>query len=146
MNESAWNGGGAGYRAAIEQALTDAHRGAFQVLIVWSLDRLTRGGAEQALTLIRRFRESPAGRGSQRPGALAVAGRHGGRSGELRWLGCANGKRQTKRARQGGIGASEGGRSAGRKAVRGARSQAKKALGDLPIGQGVRDGTAQRVT
>jgi DNA invertase Pin-like site-specific DNA recombinase len=58
VNESAWNGGGAGYRAAIEQALTDAHRGAFQVLIVWSLDRLTRGGAEQALTLIRRFRES----------------------------------------------------------------------------------------
>ena len=35
----------------------DAYRGEFRVLIVWALDRLTRGGAEDALRLIRQFRE-----------------------------------------------------------------------------------------
>lgn len=58
VDESAWNGGGAKYRAAIDEALAAAHRGAFQVLIVWSLDRLTRGGVEDTLRLLRKFREA----------------------------------------------------------------------------------------
>jgi DNA invertase Pin-like site-specific DNA recombinase len=59
LAESAWNGGkdGGEYRAAIKQALDDAYRGEFSVLIVWALDRLTRGGAEEMLKLIRHFRE-----------------------------------------------------------------------------------------
>lgn len=55
--ESAWDGGSDEYRAALEQMLTDAWRGRFRVLVVWSLDRLTRGGVEDALRLIRKLRE-----------------------------------------------------------------------------------------
>jgi DNA invertase Pin-like site-specific DNA recombinase len=58
VDESAWHGGGRQYRAKIEEAIAAAHRGAYEVLIVWSLDRLTRGGAEDALRLLRRFREA----------------------------------------------------------------------------------------
>lgn len=59
LAESAWNGGkdGGEYRAMLKQAQDDAYRGEFSVLIVWALDRLTRGGAEDALKLIRQFRE-----------------------------------------------------------------------------------------
>jgi DNA invertase Pin-like site-specific DNA recombinase len=59
VSESAWNGGKGGgeYRAIIKKALDDAWQGKFSVLIVWSLDRLTRGGAEDALRLIRMFHE-----------------------------------------------------------------------------------------
>jgi DNA invertase Pin-like site-specific DNA recombinase len=34
------------------------HRGGFEVLVVWALDRLSRGGAEDTLRLLRRFREA----------------------------------------------------------------------------------------
>lgn len=54
------NGGGAAYRAALTQALDDAHKGKFSVLIVWALDRIVRdeeSGAETALRIIRQFRE-----------------------------------------------------------------------------------------
>lgn len=59
LAESAWNGGkdGGEYRAALKRALDDAYAGHFTVLIIWSLDRLTRGGAEETLRLIRQFRE-----------------------------------------------------------------------------------------
>jgi putative DNA-invertase from lambdoid prophage Rac len=59
LADSAWNGGKAGgdYRAAIQRVLDDAHRGEFSVLVVWSLDRITREGAEGALRLIRQLRE-----------------------------------------------------------------------------------------
>jgi putative DNA-invertase from lambdoid prophage Rac len=59
LDESAWNGGkeNGEYRAMLKLALDDAHKGKFKVLIVWSLDRLTRGGAEDALRLLRKFRE-----------------------------------------------------------------------------------------
>jgi len=59
LDDSAWNGGkeNGDYRRALGQALLDAHHGQFQVLIVWSLDRLIRGGAEDALRLLREFRE-----------------------------------------------------------------------------------------
>lgn len=59
LDDSAWNGGkdGGAYRATLAQALDDAHKGRFRVLIVWALDRLTRGGAEDALRLVRQFRE-----------------------------------------------------------------------------------------
>jgi len=59
LDDSAWNGGkeNSEYRAALKRALDDAWRGEFKVLIVWSLDRLTRGGAEDALRLLRQFRE-----------------------------------------------------------------------------------------
>ena len=59
LADSAWNGGktGGDYRAAIQRVLDDAHRGEFSVLVAWSLDRVTRGGAEDALRLIRQLRE-----------------------------------------------------------------------------------------
>ncbi len=59
VSASAWNGGADGgeYKAAIQKCLDDAYRGEFKVLICWALDRLTRGGAEQTLKLIRQFRE-----------------------------------------------------------------------------------------
>jgi len=49
--------GGPEYRAALKAALDAAWRGEFKVLIVWALDRITRLGAEDALRLIRQFRE-----------------------------------------------------------------------------------------
>lgn len=59
ISESAWNGGkdGGEYRKALRQALDDAWAGHFSILVVWSLDRITREGAEGALRIIRQFRE-----------------------------------------------------------------------------------------
>jgi DNA invertase Pin-like site-specific DNA recombinase len=57
ISDSAWNAGGPEYNRAVSQALADARRGHFKVLIVWAADRLTRGGAEDLLRLIRQFRE-----------------------------------------------------------------------------------------
>ena len=45
------------YKATLQQALDDAWKGKFSVLIIWSLDRLTRGGAEDALRVLRQFRQ-----------------------------------------------------------------------------------------
>ena len=58
VDESAWNGNVAKYRKAIDEAIVAAHRGAFEVLVVWAFDKLTRGGAEDTLRLLRRFREA----------------------------------------------------------------------------------------
>jgi len=59
LSESAWNGGkdGGEYRATLKQAMDDAYRGEFEVLVVWALDRLTREGAEGLLRILREFRE-----------------------------------------------------------------------------------------
>jgi DNA invertase Pin-like site-specific DNA recombinase len=59
VDDSAWKGdtGGPLYRATLAQALADAHAGKFKVLVVWALDRITRLGAEDALRLVRQFRE-----------------------------------------------------------------------------------------
>ena len=59
--DTAWkDGGGPEYKKALATALDDAHQGKFQVIIVWSLDRIVRsdqGGAEAALRIIRQFRQ-----------------------------------------------------------------------------------------
>jgi putative DNA-invertase from lambdoid prophage Rac len=58
VDDSAWkNGGGPEYRAALKAAMDAAWRGEFSVIIVWALDRITRNGAEDALRLVRQFRE-----------------------------------------------------------------------------------------
>jgi DNA invertase Pin-like site-specific DNA recombinase len=57
LDESAWNEGSRVYRETLARALDDAHRGCFQVLVVWALDRLTRADIEGTLRLLRRFRE-----------------------------------------------------------------------------------------
>jgi DNA invertase Pin-like site-specific DNA recombinase len=58
VTDSAWkNGGGAEYKATLAKALDDAHAGKFSVLVVWSLDRIVRSGAEEALRILRQFRE-----------------------------------------------------------------------------------------
>jgi putative DNA-invertase from lambdoid prophage Rac len=58
ISDTAWkNGGGPEYKKTLQQALDDAHAGKFSVLIVWRLDRICRNGAEEALRLIRLFRE-----------------------------------------------------------------------------------------
>jgi putative DNA-invertase from lambdoid prophage Rac len=41
----------------LSEALDDARMGVWSVLLVWSLDRLSREGVEQTLGLLRRFRE-----------------------------------------------------------------------------------------
>jgi len=50
---SAWKGGSDGYERARQQMLADAHMGEFTCLLVWSMDRLTRRGIEDAFMLIR---------------------------------------------------------------------------------------------
>ena len=59
VDDSAWTGGAGGpvYQATLKAALQDAWQGKFSVIIVWALDRITRKGAEDALRLIRQFRE-----------------------------------------------------------------------------------------
>lgn len=59
VDDSAWHDGtgGAEYQAQLAAALQDAWQGKFSVIIVWALDRITRKGAEDALRLIRQFRE-----------------------------------------------------------------------------------------
>lgn len=58
VSDSAWkNGGGTEYKATLKQAMDDAHAGKFSVLVVWSLDRIVRLGAEDALRIMRQFRE-----------------------------------------------------------------------------------------
>ncbi len=59
MADSAWKNGEGGpeYRDAIKEAKASAWAGEFEVLVVWALDRITRLGAEDALRLIREFRE-----------------------------------------------------------------------------------------
>jgi DNA invertase Pin-like site-specific DNA recombinase len=54
LEESAWNGK---HQAKLDEALVDAHRGEYQVLLVWALDRLSRQGIEALLSLMRRFRD-----------------------------------------------------------------------------------------
>jgi putative DNA-invertase from lambdoid prophage Rac len=43
--------------APLARALDDVHAGEFSVLVVWALDRITREGAEDALRIIRQFRQ-----------------------------------------------------------------------------------------
>ena len=59
VDDSAWSGGAGGpvYQATVKAALQDAWQGKFSVIIVWALDRITRKGAEDALRLIRQFRD-----------------------------------------------------------------------------------------
>jgi DNA invertase Pin-like site-specific DNA recombinase len=45
------------HRNLINLALADAYRGEFKVLIVWAIDRISRGGIEDVFTLYRQFRE-----------------------------------------------------------------------------------------
>jgi DNA invertase Pin-like site-specific DNA recombinase len=60
VSDSAWqngNGKGGEYRKALARVMDDAHAGKFSVLIVWSLDRITRAGVEDTLRIIRQLRE-----------------------------------------------------------------------------------------
>jgi DNA invertase Pin-like site-specific DNA recombinase len=58
VSDTAWkNGGGPEYKATLARALDDAWAGKFSVLIIWSLDRIVRAGAEDALRIFRQFRE-----------------------------------------------------------------------------------------
>ena len=57
VHDSAWQNGSGGseYRAALAGALDGAWRGEYGVLVVWSLDRLTRLGIEATLRTLREF-------------------------------------------------------------------------------------------
>jgi DNA invertase Pin-like site-specific DNA recombinase len=59
ISDSAWKDdvGGPEYQAAMKEMLDGAWRGEYSVVVVWALDRITRLGAEDALRLIRQFRE-----------------------------------------------------------------------------------------
>lgn len=50
--ESAWK---AGHQRELGRLLRDAHRGHFQVVLVWALDRLSREGPLAILTLVNRL-------------------------------------------------------------------------------------------
>jgi len=51
--ESAWK---AGHQKALKCLLDDAHKGKFQVVLVWALDRLSRQGVYAILALIDRLK------------------------------------------------------------------------------------------
>lgn len=51
---SAWTGA---HREQLRQALDDARAGRYDVLLVWALDRLERGGIEPTLRVMRQLRE-----------------------------------------------------------------------------------------
>lgn len=59
VSDSAWNGGkdGGEYQRTLERAMDDAWQGQFKVLVVWALDRITRGGAEDTLRILRELRQ-----------------------------------------------------------------------------------------
>lgn len=42
----------------LKEALADAHRGKFDVFVVWALDRISREGIEDLLRTVRKFREA----------------------------------------------------------------------------------------
>ncbi len=50
--ESGWRGG---HQVELARAVTDARRGAFSVLLVWALDRLSREGLLAILSLVHRL-------------------------------------------------------------------------------------------
>lgn len=52
---SAWSGG---RRLALEQMLIDAHRGEFDTVLIWALDRFTRRGVADALGILERLKSS----------------------------------------------------------------------------------------
>jgi len=45
------------HRDVLGQALDDAYRGRYKVLVVWAIDRICREGIEEFLKLVRQFRE-----------------------------------------------------------------------------------------
>jgi len=47
--------GGARHREMLNQALTDARLGHFEVMLVWALDRVSREGVEATLAILRRL-------------------------------------------------------------------------------------------
>ena len=51
---SAHNGA---HRSTLHAMLSDAHRGEFDVLVVWAIDRICRQGIEELLRLVRELRE-----------------------------------------------------------------------------------------
>jgi putative DNA-invertase from lambdoid prophage Rac len=51
---SAFNGA---HRETLKAAMDDAWQGEFSVLVVWSLDRISREGAEELLRIIRELRQ-----------------------------------------------------------------------------------------
>jgi DNA invertase Pin-like site-specific DNA recombinase len=51
---SAFNGA---HKATLKAALDDAYRGEYEVIVVWAVDRICRGGIEELLRLIRELRE-----------------------------------------------------------------------------------------
>ena len=52
INESAYRGA---QRKALEAVYRDAHQGRFEVLLVWSLDRLSREGIRQTLEIFNKL-------------------------------------------------------------------------------------------
>ena len=53
--ESAWR---SGHQRELSRLLREAHRGRFQVVLVWALDRLSREGALAILTLVNQLSRS----------------------------------------------------------------------------------------
>jgi DNA invertase Pin-like site-specific DNA recombinase len=51
-NESAWR---SGHQAELLRMITDAQRGKFKVILVWSLDRVSREGALAILSLVNKL-------------------------------------------------------------------------------------------
>lgn len=54
---SAWAGDSLD-RPELQQMLLDAHRGEFDVLLIWALDRLTRGGILESSTILHRLKSA----------------------------------------------------------------------------------------
>ncbi len=52
-NESAWK---KGQQKELKRLMADAHTGKFDIVLVWALDRLTRGGALEILQLVDKLK------------------------------------------------------------------------------------------
>ena len=96
---SAWTGA---HRGQLRRALDDTRAGRFEVLLVWALDRLERGGIEPTLRVMRQFRE----RGVQVVSVQEPWTDAGGEMGELltavmAWVARMESQRRSERVRAG---------------------------------------------
>ena len=105
LSDSAWDKGGAEYRALLQQVMDDAWRGEFQGVVTWALDRISRDGIEAVLRLVRQA-QGAGHQAAQRDGELDERlGRVGGADDLHRRVDGAAGVPSQERAGEGWNGA-----------------------------------------
>ena len=72
--KTAWVDGSTETRPGLRDLALGAHRGEFDAVLIWALDRLTREGPEVAFRLIRKLREAGVELVSHQEPSLSLAG------------------------------------------------------------------------